>query len=380
MRFYPIWKLLLANLMMMKPGRGGLILDKIYELISREPKKVVSREEKISYIREWFYYSSKGMTEQLFLDFYPKLKVSPEAFQKNLQKLTQRLERGDVSLLTPLDECYPSSLLELADPPVLTLKGKVGLRDFKVKVGIVGTRRASGRTLSIARELAEVLSSLGVTVVSGLARGVDGVAHRGALDVEGYTLAVLGNGVDVYYPSSNRKLQLAIQERGAVMSEYFPWQRPAKWTFPLRNRLIAAISHIIVILGAPRKSGALITARYGIELGKDVYGLFLPGDEHEGVRDLVREGSVIPFSSLDDLLSYISDRYGVFSQKGKSSLSAIEKRIVELVEGSGRKSIGELLEKLQDVDERDFWSAIDSLLEKRIIVRFPGGFLDLRQT
>jgi DNA processing protein len=170
-------------------------------------------------------------------------------------------------------------------------------------VAIVGARAASPYALAVGEQLARDLAARGVIVVSGMARGVDSAAHRGALSAGGLTVAVLGCGADVVYPREHDRLALDIQASGAIVSELAPGTAPQKWWFPLRNRIISGLSRAVVVIEAGEKSGSLITARCALEQGRDV--LAVPGNvlsgRNRGAHALLRDGAKI-VESADDIL------------------------------------------------------------------------------
>jgi DNA processing protein len=203
-------------------------------------------------------------------------------------------------------EGYPSLLAELHDPPSrLYLRGGPELLR-RPAVAIVGARSCSSYGAQVARELARDLAAAGVVVVSGLARGIDGEAHRGALAAGGVTVAVLGCGIDRDYPRSHTELARRIAEDGLIVSEYPPGVEPAPWRFPARNRIVAGLSLATVVVEARERSGALITADFALELGRDVFAV--PGEITSalsaGANDLLRQGAA-PLLSPDDVLGAI---------------------------------------------------------------------------
>ncbi|HEX5498308.1 MAG TPA: DNA-processing protein DprA, partial [Thermomicrobiales bacterium] len=188
---------------------------------------------------------------------------------------------------------YPRLLREIsAPPPVLYVRGELTAAD-DVAVAIVGTRRASASGREIAGRLGEDLAAAGVTIVSGLARGIDGAAHQAALRAEGRTIAVLGSGPDVIYPPEHRLLAERIADRGAVLSDYPPGRKPDAMNFPARNRIISGLSLGVVLVEAPAKSGALITADFAADQGRDVF--VAPGSmlaaSSAGSNALLRDGA-----------------------------------------------------------------------------------------
>jgi DNA processing protein len=210
------------------------------------------------------------------------------------------------SFITFVDQSYPDLLRTLADPPlVLWIKGPVELL-FETCVGIVGSRDALPVSLAIARKLGRELSDAGVTVVSGLAVGVDGAAHAGALEGAGRTIAVLGSGLDHVYPPSHAGLASQILERGAIVTELPPDAQPSKTHFPLRNRIISGLSRAVLVVEAGEKSGSLITARMATQQNRSV--MAVPGGplsgRHRGSNGLIKDGARL-VETVEDILDEI---------------------------------------------------------------------------
>lgn len=208
-----------------------------------------------------------------------------------------------VTFLTRSDPSYPLSLRGIPDPPpAIYVLGTLEPRDHRA-VGLVGSRRCSEYGRRVAKSLATDLAAAGVTVVSGLARGVDTTAHRGALEAGGRTIACLGCGVDVHYPPENKPLYTDIAASGAVISEYPLLAAPDAWHFPSRNRIISGLSQAVVIIEAPAGSGALITADAALEQGREVFAV--PGSvenwRSRGPHNLLRQGAVL-CESAEDIL------------------------------------------------------------------------------
>jgi DNA processing protein len=198
---------------------------------------------------------------------------------------------------------YPERLLDAPHPPkMLWAEGNLSLLDRRC-VAIVGTRRATAYAERVARELGRVLALAGATVVSGLARGVDACAHRGALDAGGATAAVLGTGLDVVFPRAHAGLQRTIGERGLLLSELEPADPAHGGSFPERNRIIAALSVATIVVEGSQKSGALITAKHALEMGRNVGAVPGPIDvpQSAGSNQLLAEGAVVIASMADAL-------------------------------------------------------------------------------
>jgi len=215
----------------------------------------------------------------------------------------RRADAGSIAAIPWSAAAYPAALTTIADPPpVLWTRGRLDAL-ARPAVAIVGSRAASPYGLAVAERLAADLAASGLVIISGLARGVDSAAHRGALSAGGVTVAVLGSGVDVIYPSEHAPLASAIDATGAVVSELVPGTRPQQFFFPLRNRIISGLSRAVVVIEASEKSGSLITARCALDQGRDV--LAVPGNvlsgKNRGAHALLRDGAKI-VESADDIL------------------------------------------------------------------------------
>jgi DNA processing protein len=215
------------------------------------------------------------------------------------------LERRGLRFLARSDPAFPPLLLAVHDPPAgLFLRG-AGAAELlgQPGVAVVGARACSGYGSGVARSLGRELAAAGLVVVSGLARGVDGEAHRGALEGGGLTVAVLGCGIDRDYPAAHGELARRIGERGLLVSEYAPGVEPAPWRFPARNRIVAGLARATVVVEAREASGALITADLALEEGREVFAV--PGEItsslSKGTNALLRIGAT-PLTSADDVL------------------------------------------------------------------------------
>jgi DNA processing protein len=221
----------------------------------------------------------------------------------------EKIERGGARVLTWDDPAYPPRLLNIYNPPpVLYVKGEI-LDEDQWAVAIVGTRGATVYGKEAARQIAGGLARSGLTIVSGLARGIDSEAHRAALDAGGRTIAVLGSGVDVIYPAESRNLAQAVIERGALVSEYTMGTKPEASNFPPRNRIISGLSLGVVIVEAGERSGALITGDFALEQGREVFAV--PGNifrrKSMGTNKLIQQGAK-PVLSVEDILEELNLR------------------------------------------------------------------------
>jgi DNA processing protein len=227
----------------------------------------------------------------------------------------------------------PELLRQIHDPPkALFLRGRgdVGLLS-RPAVAIVGARACSAYGAQVARMLGRELAAVGLVVVSGLARGVDAEAHRGALEADGITVAVLGCGIDRDYPAAHAELARRIGERGLVVSEYEPSVEPAPWRFPARNRIIAGLAAATVIVEARERSGALITADFALEDGRDVFAVpgEITGALATGTNRLLRQGA-IPLTSTADVLEVFGlDRASQPATKVGPAAAAVLERLAD---------------------------------------------------
>ena len=225
----------------------------------------------------------------------------------DLEKISEQIARQGIQILTWNDESYPARLREIDQPPpVLYLRGEY-LPDDMFAVAIVGTRRVTPYGRQVTEEIASFLAANGITVVSGLARGVDAVAHTAALKAGGRTIGVLGSGVDRIYPPEHRALAEQMMERGAVVSDYAPGTPPDASNFPPRNRIISGLSLAVVVIEAGETSGALITAEFAAEQGREIFAV--PGSilapQSKGTNKLIQNGAQ-PLLTASDLMQALN--------------------------------------------------------------------------
>jgi len=251
--------------------------------------------------------------------------LTPEAASAELGRLLDACARCATAVLLPGEAGYPSAFERLSDPPApLFLRGR-GVGAGEPAVAVVGSRRASEYGRRTARELGRALASAGVTVVSGLALGIDGEAHRGALEGGGRTVAVLGSGIDRAYPRRHAALYRDLLVEGGALSEQPPGAAPRPHTFPERNRLIATLVRAVVVVEAAERSGALITARLGLEAGVDVWGV--PGrldtPTARGVHALLRDGArpVCAVAEVVDAYAREPVRHGAGAPRAVSEIA-----------------------------------------------------------
>ena len=257
-----------------------------------------------------------GLPQNIFMASYQELQriVSPqiadaicaplsETIREQIGKTERWLDEPGNTILTLADRRYPGSLLEIPDPPLmLYVKGRVELLS-KPSIAIVGSRNATAQGCIDAEKFGCSLSDAGLTIISGLALGIDAAAHRGGLKGSGSTVAVIGTGADIIYPARNRELAHQIAREGCIVSEFPLGTGPLASNFPRRNRVISGLSGGILVVEAAARSGSLITARTAIDQGRDVFAI--PGSIHSplarGCHALIRQGAKLVETSQDIL-------------------------------------------------------------------------------
>ncbi len=220
------------------------------------------------------------------------------------EEIYHRLLERKIHYVYPGHRDYPVKLLNIHEPPTLLyIKGKINnsINSNNMNIAIVGSRKHSVYGKEMAYKFSRDLAVEGINVISGLALGIDGVAHQGALEGNGYTVGVLGCGINVTYPRENTELYAEIEKNGAIISEYGLDVEPCSGYFPMRNRIISGLSDGILVVEAKKKSGSLITVDYGLEQGKQIYAI--PGKLHdansEGTNSLIKNGAFLVMSYKD---------------------------------------------------------------------------------
>ena len=272
------------------PGVGSVLFKRLLERF--ETPEAVFRASAADLL------SVEGVGERIVGE------IQRGSFEKKVERELSLLQRVGGTIVTLDDEVYPSRLKNIYDPPpVLYMRGQLRKED-ELAVSIVGSRKTSSYGRAMTERVSQELASRGVTIVSGMARGIDSVAHQGAISAGGRTVAVLGCGVDVVYPPENRNLFRDIIDHGAVLSEFSMGSPPEGSHFPKRNRIISGLSMGVVVVEAGRGSGSLITANCALEQGRDVFAV--PGnigmESSRGTNQLIKQGAKLVESSQDILI------------------------------------------------------------------------------
>ena len=271
-----------------------------FATISRILKEATNFEEFITFKAQ--ILSIPKMTEEKYQSALGKEKSG------NFEKYQRVVGKLKIRLVNTFSKEYPEKLINIPESPYsLHLKGDSSLFENKM-VGIVGSRKSTAYGNKVAYKIGKILSNHGYTVVSGLAKGIDAYAHKGALEGKGSTIAVIGSGIDYIYPKENTKLFLDVTKKGMVISEFYLGTKPVSYNFPRRNRIISGLCDFLIVVEATHKSGSLITVNHAMNQGKDV--LAVPGEifskTSEGTNMLIRDGAY-PLVSIKDLYEYLEN-------------------------------------------------------------------------
>lgn len=248
-------------------------------------------------------YESSRENSFPFLTEVQRENIKMSKVKWDVRREWERLQRRKIEVIGLGQESYPDKLSKIPDPaPILYYKGKKDILD-KPSVAVIGARGCSNYGNLVAKELGRQLASMGIIVVSGMARGVDSICQYSCLEHGGESIGVLGSGVEVCYPPENKFLYERLQEQGALVSENLPFTKPSPGLFPLRNRIISGLADVVVVVEAREKSGSLITVDTALEQGKEVYAI--PGritdSVSKGCNRLIKQGAGIIFSMKDFL-------------------------------------------------------------------------------
>lgn len=336
------------------------------------------------------FESAENVFRQTEMELMAAAQIKPEVAQRishfDLREADREIavaRRMGIMLVTFEEEEYPELLKTIPDPPlVLYVRGQLVEKD--VPVALVGSRKATPYGLNVTQALARDLAKIGVTIVSGLARGVDARAHHAALESGGRTIAVLGSGLDVIYPSEHKMLAEKISRTGALVSEFPLGTPPNRDNFPVRNRIISGLSHLVVVVEASDKSGSLITARMASEQGREV--LAVPGsifnEQSRGCHALIKDGASL-VRNWQDVIAELPNRLSNAFLKEKEEsepehLTEMEKSIIALLSFEQPSHVDQLAEKT-GIHSKDLLGTLVNLELKNYITQIPGkNFLRIK--
>ncbi len=295
------------------------------------------------------------------------------------EKEIEKAEKEKVEILFIKDEKFPEKLKVIPYPPLfLYIKGY--LLEDKNLLAIIGSRKPTSYGKEVAYKFSKNLAEKGIGIVSGLARGIDSISHKGALDGNGYTIGVLGCGVDIVYPAENRELfEKIIKNGGAIISEFPFTTRPRKENFPMRNRIISGLSEGIVVIEAGKKSGTLITAKWALNQGKEVFSI--PGSifssQSEGTHYLIKQGANV-VTSPEEILDYFGweKENTLPKEHPEIEITEEEKEILSLL-SPYPQHIEEIFTKINKTPF-EVLSILTELELKGLIENLPGKYVKLK--
>ncbi|MDR1066953.1 MAG: DNA-processing protein DprA [Clostridiales bacterium] len=281
------------------------------------------------------------------------------------------LKRKSIVFMSKFDESFPAYLREIIGCPVgLYIAGEMPPDDAQW-VGVIGSRRCTEYGLTVAYKFSKELAARGVVVVSGMARGIDSQSHKGAIDGGGKTVAVLGCGPDICYPSESARLKEAIMKNGCVASEYPPGVPAMPAYFPARNRIISGLSRAVIVVEAAKKSGTNITVDQALNQGRDVFAV--PGNitsrMSEGANEFIKQGAAI-VTNYTDILDNLGIEYDVESPKKPVGLDAKEKLVYSAVSKEA-SAIDDIILKTK-LAAREVGAALVSLEMEGLVTKLPG--------
>jgi DNA processing protein len=339
-----------------------MALSRLKGLDAIQKKEVVDRHESIAQLFE-------GRIKHYNRDLKQKIKSFNE--WGKIDKERAKLEKMGVNIITIKDSKYPKLLKNIPDAPIILYK-KGRLKIGTDTIAIVGSRRATFEGMNLAEKIAHTLSSIGVTVVSGLARGIDSSAHKGALKEKGKTIGILGCGIDICYPSENMRLFEKMGEEGAILTEYSLGEKPLAFHFPERNRIIAGLSKGILVIEASKRSGSLITARLALEYGREV--MAIPGsifnEDYKGANTLIKEGAKL-IDGIEDIITSCFPRLELKKEQG-IDMDKDEDYIYSII-GFDKIHVDEVIEKSK-METKNVMAILTRLEMKEAIGSAPGGF------
>lgn len=318
------------------PGIGRVTFQKILKYMT--PKEL---------------YECKLEKTRVILTEKQKENIKQSKKHWDIQKEWEKIKEKNIKLLLYGSAVYPEKLSKICDPPsILYYKGKMDILN-KPSVAVIGARACSNYGSLAAKELGRELAAMGIVVVSGMARGIDGICQWAALEQKGESIGVLGSGVEVCYPPENRRLFEKLQSQGALVSENPPFTPPSAGLFPLRNRIISGLTDVVVVVESRETSGTLITVDMALEQGREVYAM--PGritdPVSRGCNKLIKQGAGLilsPREFVEEICPMLKMKYQNINAEPKLILTEEEKTVLEILDVS-LKSMEEIYQKAKEI-------------------------------
>lgn len=334
------------------------------------------QNEKIKLIKEfknsqniWYYKK-----QQMILNYKVNEALKLEWNQNEIDSIKRRISLNNISTVTINDELYPKKLRNYEDAPwIIFFRGDIKNINLFQSVAIVGARKCTVYGINAAKVIAKELSYNKINVISGMAKGIDTAAHISSIESNGYTCAVLGSGIDVIYPKDNKNLYNELVSKGAVISEFLPGTEPFAYNFPVRNRIISALSDIIIIVEADNKSGSLITANIALEQGKDV--MAVPGsifsNMSRGTNKLIKDGAY-PLTSIEDIEEILGKKFNKKEVVKSGILEGVTKKIYTIL-SNNPIHVDDII-RISNIDIKQLYEVLFELQLKNEIISLPGNY------
>ncbi len=346
---------------------GGVTIQDLVEKLG-EPSSFLGKNR--SYFKDCNFLSNNHIVQ-----------LSQKPVFNKWSKTKELIDKYNIKFSSILDEDYPVILKNIyCPPPFIFYRGKIRNEDFRYSVGIVGTRKPSNYGVKAAKSISKDLAESGFTIVSGLAHGIDSIAHTAAVETKSRTYAVMGTGCETIHPVKNRYLAEKIIDNGALISEFVPGYPVTRGNFPKRNRIISGLSKATLIIEGNRKSGALITGKFALEQNREVYAV--PGDvfrpQAEGPNYLIQNSGAKLVTSASDIM----EDFGIL-ESGTQQLQAFpeltedESTVYKLIEKENREITVDEIYMISRIPISGLLSIITELDMKGVIRRLPGNKISL---
>lgn len=294
--------------------------------------------------------------------------------EKLINNAINIIYKNNIRVISYFDSLYPEKLKKFEDAPcILYFKGDIEKLNDNYNISIVGSRKCTYYGINVAKVISSELSKNNINIISGMAKGIDTIAHNCSLDNHGYTCAILGSGIDIIYPTENKSLYGRLIQSGCVISEFPPRTPPFALNFPIRNRIISELSDIVIVIEAGLKSGSLITARLALEVGIDV--MAVPGsifsEQSKGSNKIIKDGA-FPLTCIDDIFDLLNLNYIGNMKEKHNKLNEIENKIYKVISDSPIH-IDDII-KTTNVDIKHLYEVLFELQLKDEIMCLAGNY------
>jgi len=345
-----------------------------FSLVKLSPKNKLKLINDFQTTQQIWYYGVHSKKTEYFKNIL--IDVLTNAWnEKEIDNVKRKLEVNEIKSISYNEDDYPKKLKNYDDAPfALFYKGNILPLNEGYNISIVGSRKYSNYGKDVTKIICSDLCANNINIISGMANGIDTFAHESCLDNESYTCAVLGSGLDIVYPKENMKIFNKIVEKGAVISEFLPGTPPYAYNFPLRNRIISALSDIIIVIEAGKKSGSLITANLALDQGKDV--MAVPGSifsfESKGTNKLIKDGA-FPLTSANDIFNLMGiERKDRKTTTLRSASSQVNKKIYSIINDSPLH-INDII-RITNIDIKQLYGVLFEMQMNNEIICLAGNY------